>query len=555
MSSINSSDSSNRNDEVVRRNREEYKQKESELVKKHQREIRRLNEAHYGEVENLKENQQSTLGEYQSKSKENLSRRDMKYQKEIENLRALHRKQMTDLSNDAQTRVVTSANASEGGIEMMKNQFQEKSADMTQSHRNEITEKEKAYYQSIEDMRAEQKKAIEGTRQKMNERHTDEMKAVTEGTSTEKAELSRAYRNYRQSAESRLKQQEIQHMSDKQRTSDNFMGTIKNERMTQEDSKQNLREGFKESLEDIDNKYSKHRQEDLKYSALSQESLRSGVNERVNGKMRSLENEVRDLEAQNVRSDVNREQRKAREIKNARDAFQANVDVYKGQKEQLLQQMNEGNAKDIAEVHEETSQLMQNNSRQYLGRMETQNAKNKEAVTTMKSDFTARQDQSSKQADARVKNVIEVVGNEKARTVKNFEGKFDMLRQQQADEVKELQLNHMMSSVEISEKLKEQMRNREAGHQDKLHQVKNKYEKQISELNDKRTLEKRSADETLKRQAEELKRAHHMELEAQQMQFRDKIAKVEQLHDGEMKTVTERHNEQVDQLVGAMRKT
>ncbi len=63
MSSVGSSDSSNRNEstEVQRRNGGEAKKSESELVKKQARELRRLNEQHYADLERLKENHQSQM--------------------------------------------------------------------------------------------------------------------------------------------------------------------------------------------------------------------------------------------------------------------------------------------------------------------------------------------------------------------------------------------------------------------------------------------------------------------------------------------------------------
>jgi hypothetical protein len=556
MSSINSSDSSsNRQDEVVRRNREDYKQKESELVKKHQKEIRRLNETHYAEVEGLKESHTDQMQEMQQKSRENLSRRDMKYQREIENLRNLHRKQMSDLSEDAQSKVSFAEKESDNRISQAERQFTERAAELNDSHLAESQQKEKAFEENLQDLRETQKEAIESNRDKLNSKHEREMKTLVEGGSTDRAELNRAYRNYRQNAEGRLKQQELQHMRDKERASDNFLGAMKNERIAESEVAENMRQGFRDSIQDVEEKYSNQRRKDMKNAAIADEELRHGVYGRINGKVRSLENDVRDLEAKNVRDRVSRDQAKAREMKNLKDAYQANVDDYKHQKEELLVQSRESNHDDIQELQGEHSQQMQNTTRQYLGRMQMENAKNREAITSLKNDFEARQEQTSTQADHRVKNVVDSVNEDKARMTKNYQTNFDLMRQQQSDEVKNLQMDHMQNKAEALERLKEQMRQRELQHQEKLTLLKGKYEKQIAELNDRRTVEKRTSDEYIKRQADDLKRSHQMELETQQSQFRDKIAKLQEQHDVEMQTLNSRHEEQVDQLVGAMRKS
>ncbi|MCB0362498.1 MAG: hypothetical protein KDD35_07245, partial [Bdellovibrionales bacterium] len=94
MSSVAGSGDSNRQDEIVRRNREEYLERESQAMRKHNKEIRRLNEAHQAEVDRIKDTFNQQIQEMKERSQQTMTSRDLRHQKETEELRDLYKKQM-----------------------------------------------------------------------------------------------------------------------------------------------------------------------------------------------------------------------------------------------------------------------------------------------------------------------------------------------------------------------------------------------------------------------------------------------------------------------------
>src|SRR5262249_31449383 len=90
MSSVSGSSDSARNDEI-KRNRDEYNSSESASAKKHQKEIRKLNEDHVKEIENLKASHAKQLEDLQARTRQTMTDRDQKYQEDIDNIRSLHR--------------------------------------------------------------------------------------------------------------------------------------------------------------------------------------------------------------------------------------------------------------------------------------------------------------------------------------------------------------------------------------------------------------------------------------------------------------------------------
>src|SRR5436853_196942 len=95
MSSVGSSHSanSNRSDETARRRSEEQRAAEADAARKQKKELRRMTELHYKEIEDLKKSHASQLEEIKQSSSDSISSRDFKHQKEIDEMREMNRKQ------------------------------------------------------------------------------------------------------------------------------------------------------------------------------------------------------------------------------------------------------------------------------------------------------------------------------------------------------------------------------------------------------------------------------------------------------------------------------
>ncbi|MGZ3723692.1 MAG: hypothetical protein ACXVA9_12205, partial [Bdellovibrionales bacterium] len=86
MSSVGSSDSSNPSraqEETIRKNREASQNAESDMVKKQAKEIRRLNEEHYAEVEGLKQAHQAQMNDLRKATGTEITERDHKYNSDV----------------------------------------------------------------------------------------------------------------------------------------------------------------------------------------------------------------------------------------------------------------------------------------------------------------------------------------------------------------------------------------------------------------------------------------------------------------------------------------
>ena len=105
MSSVGNSDSADRADKnQLRRTRDEFRQRESDLIKRQNVETRRLAEHNQDEITSLKEKHSEAMDSAREHSHESITQRDHQYQREIEDIRNLHRKQLQTSADETSRR-------------------------------------------------------------------------------------------------------------------------------------------------------------------------------------------------------------------------------------------------------------------------------------------------------------------------------------------------------------------------------------------------------------------------------------------------------------------
>ena len=160
MSSVGNSDSSAsstaQQNDVVRKNREEYRGEEAEMVKKQSKEIRRLNEEHYAEIEKLKNEHQAQIEDLRQDAHKEINARDHKYQQEIEDVRGLYRKQLQTQADDSQRQTQALRKSTVLSADQEKNSNEQRFAKLTSDYGQQLDVREKGYEQSLQNARGEQ---------------------------------------------------------------------------------------------------------------------------------------------------------------------------------------------------------------------------------------------------------------------------------------------------------------------------------------------------------------------------------------------------------------
>ena len=554
MSTINSSDGSSRQDEVVRRNREDYRANESEMNKKHQKELKRLTEQHSMELEKLKVAHSNQMNEIKDQSRESISKRDHKYQQEMEDMRAMHRKQLQDTAGSATKTSEVSRKTAEQEVQQGQTRNEERVKTLSENYKRSLDEVNQTNSRALDEVRSKQQQAVSEYREKLNAKHQEEIEALNNARQTEVSNVEGSARNYRKSTQAQIKDQALRHFQNQQKASENLVDAVRTQRNIQSENEAMLRRGFKDGLANTRERYEESMAKEREAVDNVSRGTRADVYERVNGQMRQLERKNQELKEHNTLDEVKRKRDTDRQVANVRDAYQKNVEVAENARDEAIRSSNKNTAKDLSRVQKKNDEVVVNLNRNYLEKIDTQETRHKTDFDLMQNDFTARSDQTKSSTDQRVRHIVNETEAEKQRLSENHTEVRKNLALGHRDELNELRASMERDKMENIEHMKDMMRKQEVSHNDKMVSMTGKYEKEIARLNDEIGKTKRSHEEEVKRLVGQIQRQHQNELDSQQLQYQEKMRKAQAQHGEEIRVTNQRNQEKFDQLLTTVKK-
>lgn len=554
MSSVSGSGSSNRQDEVIRRNREEYQNNESEMVKKHNKELRRISEQHYEEIENLKSDYQKQISALKEASQNTVTKRDNKYQSEIESMRKMHKNQLKNISEGAQKRGGQQVESIKAASDHKEIQMEAQIQRLKDDYETAMSEREEIYNRNIEANREGMKKGLSDQKAKLDEAHQREIKFLRDDRDQRIGQLKNEYDKYRTLTTAEKKSQTLQNIQNQERASDNLLRAVRREREGRFQSEAMLREGFEDGLDNVRDRFEKAREKERAANELTRDQLQADVHGRLGRKISSLEDKNLDLKDVQVREQLNMKQQKQRELNNIRDSYQKTLENMQGQRNEAIRQSNDRNKKDINELTLKHSELFQSANRENMHKLQDQEFKYRADRGSLKGSLEARAEQAENTANLRVENILEKSEANNQRVNKMSMETQKSLRQSHADEIRELRFKFEEEKRNAIELIRDQAAKMEVQHQEKVAQLQSKHEKEMLSMKDQMLLMKKENDETLKRTVSELQRAHELSLSQQEYRHKDKLKALDLDHTNEMKTINRRNDEKVSQMSAAIKK-
>ncbi|MCB0385961.1 MAG: hypothetical protein KDD43_11255, partial [Bdellovibrionales bacterium] len=276
---------------------------------------------------------------------------------------------------------------------------------------------------------------------------------------------------------------------------------------------------------------------------------------RIGNQIRGLERKVADLKDVNVRKELEIKRKAKQEVENIRDSYQKNIESYEQQKKAAVDLYNERNAKDINDIRKELSGQMVEQSRFYRRNQSVENARNREAMDQLMTDFEARQTQTKQQANERVAVVRDDSANQVERMREHYETKVSAERATNAEEELDLRQKLAQEKSQAIERMRSQVREEEIRHEREMNQLKTAYEKRIAKANDMRVRENEGQKAREKRLVKDMSRLHENQLASQKIQYEERMAEMNERHQKELQTIQQRHNDRIDQMAVVTKKT
>ncbi len=548
MSSVGSSNDS------IRRNRDEYLQKESDLVKRQQKELKRMAETHDVELNQVQSHNEQKVEGVKKNAREVISSRDLKYQKEMDDLRSLHRRQLSQVSSDSDREISERTNEMKGSLQKEATRNEAKLNAKDEHFHNVIEDKDKAFQKNLESLREEQKETISHSRNNSDTAHQKQVDLILEDKAKSESNLQKQLKTSRDFSERQISDLEQKGFSDTERLSKAHMSAIQKERSEMNDNLQHVKSSYDTSLNKTRERYDAALKDQAEDGHQGSQKFKTDIEGRINSQLNNLHTKVKEEQDLRARDQVNSNRSKSTEVKNVRDEFQKNIDDLEKQKQQLLDQSNQVVKTKVDSLQRQHNTALSQSNKFFKERLNSQDLKNRESLSNFQTDFSARNSEVSSQADQRVKRVLEHANSSSVRLQNSQRDALDTVQAQHAEDLKDLRDMGIKEKSQAVEGLKNQMREREAKHSEQLSQLKMKFEKQVNDLNDQLLHEHKGNEDNVKRLVTELKKGHQSEIENLNLQNQQKIRQLDEQHNLELKNLNRRNEEKMNDLVTTVSK-
>ncbi|MCB0350912.1 MAG: hypothetical protein KDD38_07000 [Bdellovibrionales bacterium] len=555
MSSVSSKSNSNTQDEAIRKAREDYRNKEAELIKKHNREITALNQKYITSLDKKDVEQAKNLSAARELSQESLTKKDAKYRKEMEDLRSMHTKQLEKLMQDNRARVKAQSEASRLEVKQTSLGKEDRVKELHDRFEEQHQAESNKFSKTLENLREDQKSTLQESREKLKAQHEKELERIRDERDAKVADLKNNFRTLRQSADQRLRNQEIRHMQDKNRMQNAHLedtrGREKGHAMIQDSA----REGYQQGIQDVRQKMLQAREADQEAVNATTQQFHAEVSDRIDGQVNRLEQDLAKTRGESILKQTEARRIAKNEIRNIQDSYQTKFDYLEKARLDTLRQSNEINSQNINHVKSEADKQLVESGRYYRQRMEMENFKNRSALESVEQDFKLRQDYTAANADTRISRIRDETQETEKTLRDNFKDNIELVREESANEKRELRLALEKDKIQSNQLMKEQIQKQEITHQKEINSIVDKYEKQIADMNDRFTRDKRLRETREKELIKSLGRQKQSEVDALQVQQADQNKQAQLSHQREMKEVTSRYKEKLDEVLRSVKKS
>ncbi|MCB0422030.1 MAG: hypothetical protein KDD61_13615 [Bdellovibrionales bacterium] len=553
MSTISGSGSGQ--DEVARRNREEYQNQEAALVKKHNKEIRRLNEAHMQELEQVRVNHEKQVQNLQKQSTQNVSRRDAQYQNQINQIRKMHTEQVGKIKAEHQRQIEAERKHNRSNEQNIKVANADRMRGLKDHYESTLQKKEVDYMQNVQRARENQIKAVEENRNKLNNKHEFELEQLSDNFRKEKSDIQYRFNEYRDTTNADKKRSQIAQLEAQNRISNNAMSQLLRERKMHDDQVANLRVGFQDSLEKTRDRFEEAAKKEREAREMGRSDFRSSVDQRVNNQIRSLENENEDLKHANSVALLKQRQEEARERTNLLNSFKKNIDAYEKERQETKNLSQEQHAEDLHELQRRNDEIINASSKFYMGRMREENFRNKSALNQLEMEKKTAMDQSEMLAQKRVDVILKDTEDQISTIRKHQQTSLEVMKDDYLNEKTELVESLTKEKEMALQRMQDEIKKTEIESARSEAALRLKFKNEMAEANARHTKDKRLSDNHNKKVVNELVKANQEALEMQQLKFKNKVEDLNEQHRNELDRLRSNHRAQMDSVLSAVKQT
>lgn len=530
-------------DERLQKTREDYETRESELQKRRNEELKRLEKRHREELAKVSEDYQRQLEEIQNRNRETMTDRDRRHRDEVDEIKGLYvgqlRKKMEE--NASQRRELE--NTYQESLTRQKQVSESQKGNLSERQNAELARRDQQVNEILQQARQETRTGITENREKLQQAHERDMELsrreredLVLRKEKEKGELRKAY-------EQQVKQEKRMRNQSEENWSQKYYDTTKT---MQDEYAQNLdasRSHLSDAVAANRDKYqAKLAEKEAKLEELN-ESFRDDVNNRQNTQVRSRDYRIQALETRLNNEIMNAERSKNLEKENLTRAYEARYQDLEKQKGEVLDQSANLTRDRVNQVMKKNDQVLRNANRDYRSQMSLVNSRNREERKLMVEQQADQINQTRNSADKRVRQMQKLT-TENARNLQNYyDDSLEQLRVGFSERVDNQREAHLEEQTKLANVMSGRVRDLENRYQQKLEQTVGSYEDKLARLKEDYQKELKSFETATRQRLTEREKGHRIEKESLEQKYEAKLAVTEERHQEEINRLRKRHEE------------
>lgn len=547
MSSINASERSRSNDES-RKAREEYSDKETELIKKHKKQLADLGETYDKKLSEVESSFSEKIDDIRGKNKETLSEKDIAQQKQIDKIKNLYVEQLKRRAEETENfkNSVLAAHRDQLTKERDINEQQKDALKM--NFKSSLADRDREYQTFAENARETVKESIQTRTKRLNEKHENELKLGEAERSRETAQARHDLEETISSYKTRLKNQDTGYRSQIKRQENSWMDGYKRQEVdndqalvlkneTQQLERKVMAKSFNDAL--------KKKSDAL---ANSFESLKSNVSARIDGDLDQAEREIQQLrKTQNIDQVKNKKLRDL-DKRNVVNQYEERIKLLEGEKEGIFDIVNERSRVKIGEASKKTDRVMQNAYKDHRFQMDLAKSRSAEYQEQSKLEHVNELDHVNTRADLHLKKLTNETEKNQKQLTDLYTDNVDSIKETYAERLENQRNAQFETLSQTRLSMNQKLRQVQDDFARKLEDSSKLHNQQVSEMKDQQRKELQKLESSYGARIDQKAKEFKTEKESESMKFEMKYAKQEEAHQREIERMQQKHQEQMAQL-------
>lgn len=547
MSSISASDRNRQTDEV-RSTREEYQDKEAELIKKQKKELQRLEQKHQETVDNIKKNFSEEIADLRNKNKDSLTKRDVDNQDKIDKVRGMYLEQIKRKSEEMANRQEAADSSFEDQLAKEKAIHAQQVDTLKRNFDNSLQERDRQIKDFTSKARDEVKDTIGERTDKLSRKYENEMKVMTEDRDRSIGAMQKTLDDVKSLADNDLKTERRSRQGEIDRMNHSFMNTYKNQEYQNNVLLDNKGEVLKEARSGMQKRYQDALEQKLASLDKARESLEDQVDERLDRDVRSAKSELAKVKNDKIVETITSRRLRDLEMTHLQRAYEARMEDLNRERREMLGKANDLTHERIDKVVNRTEGLIQETNRNDKLKMDMLNLKHKEDRGQLEVTHKNQMDYLQGRTEDRVKKIMHET-NKALQTS-------DVIKEKTIDELKNNYYDTLASQREIQTdalndtrlRMEQRLHENESKAQNKHEETVNFFESRLEKLEENKHAEAKKIEDTFSQKLTSQEKAHKMEMAAQEQKFEIKSSQQEEIHQKELDRLEKRHQEQMQNL-------